>query len=145
MKTIQKLLLLSLIMLTVSSANPYKCFAENGEPIKYANETCSPPTTITVYVTLLNDCEAIQSCTFEILIFDLPSCSIDNPPIAAKDNQYGTTIDFPNLTFNSAKIMVCVRLKPGYNCSGYTYYAPKCECREVSSSDMDFELDICTP
>jgi hypothetical protein len=145
MKTIQKLLLLSLIMLTVISANPYKCFAENGEPIKYANETCSPLITTNVHVTLLNDCEAVQYCTFEILIFDLPSCSIDNPPIATKDNLYGNTIDFLNLTFNSAKIIVCVRLKPGYNCSGYTYYAPKCECRDVSSSDMYFELDICIP
>jgi hypothetical protein len=128
-------------MLTVLS---HSSFADNQINTDEPDQLCSPATVVTVTVTLDPDCEALQNCEWEILVFDVSYCTQDTQPIGYALYDYGVDAIFYNLTFNNSKVKVCVRQKPGSSCNDVNY-APKCECRNITNNQMDISLDICNP
>lgn len=144
MKT-QSLIILIICLITVLiSSMPDNCFASRDEPVKNQQQTLSPPAiTVTINVDLTPDCEALQSCDFEILVFDVTGCAVENQPIDHQDYVYGQPNVFSNLTINNSFIRVCIRVKPGTSC-GEPNYAPHCECKLAQSGNMDFDINICT-
>lgn len=116
--------------------------AGNDEPPANEEEVCSPLTNVSFTVILDDDCLAMQYCEFEFLVYDLPTCGDDSPPIAHYDYTYNNPTYF-NLTINNNYVRICVRVKPGTTCN-YTNYAPKCTCKPTATS-MTFNFNICSP
>lgn len=124
---------------------PFSSMAGNDDPPINEDESCPPSTTISIQVTLDDDCSAMENCSFEFLVFDLPTCGDEGPPVAQSDFLYGTNPTLiSNVTINNSWVKVCVRLKPGTHCD-YTYYTPKCQFLPLSSSPMKFNLNLCSP
>jgi len=143
MKTKFKSMLFLLALAGIMNLFSINCFAGKDEP-PVVDEQCTLSTTVELFVTLNPDCTAMDSCQFEILVYDVDVCTQNTPYIAIQDYVYNTTNYFGYLTFNYSQVRVCVRLKPGTHCD-YTNYAPKCVCLPLDPPRMILNIDICTP
>lgn len=69
-------------------------FADNQINTDEPDQLCSPSTVVNVIVTLDPDCEALQYCEWEVLVFDISDCTQDSQPIASLPYAYGMEVFF---------------------------------------------------
>ena len=143
MKTQSRIFSILILLTVLIMSAPATCIAFADKTDKNQQEFSSPPAiTVTINVDLTPDCEALQTCQFEVLVFDVSDCAVENPPIDRKNYTYGQTVVFSNLTIDNAYVKVCVRVKPGTTCTSPNN-APKCVCKPAQSGTMNFDINIC--
>ena len=143
MKKQKRLLSILIVLAAIVFAIPLTCRADNDQPVKEQNVSCSSSTDVHLIVSLgPSDCVAMDKCSWRVEVYGIDDCNGTNATIASASYTYPDDIDFGTLTIcGGCHIKVCVVLTSQCN---YHYSIPPCYCDwPPTTGELKIPFDVC--